>query len=215
MVTEVWLYGSAARGDADEGSDIDVLVVGDEDFDVESLALGRPDRISQSHYSWAEVEHMANYGSLFLHHIKREGQPVLETEENRLQILLGRLGAYSRADQELKSFRTVLDDVDDSLEGDPSVPFELSVVATAARHAAILGCYLLGEPTFGRSSAFQTLLPRLGYSHQVVDEVIRLYAYRRADDRKRPPDDAPSIKEAVQWVRRIRQLIDEVEGMLA
>jgi hypothetical protein len=212
--TEVWLYGSTARGDSDSQSDVDVLVVGDEEFDGGSLLLEQSGRISQARYSWEEVEHMAGYGSLFLHHIKREGYPLVESKERRLRSLLDQLGKYARAEYELDSFRRVLDDVDKSLKRDPSVAFELSVIATAARHAAILGCYLVGEPRFGRESAFQTLLPKLGYDETFVNQVIDLYSFRRAEDESCPPDSSPSIQKAQQWLQRIRELITKVEAML-
>jgi hypothetical protein len=138
MATEVWLYGSTARGDRDAGSDIDILVAGDADVDLSTLALDVPGELSVSQYSWEELQHMAGYGSLFLHHVRLEGKPLVESEERHMTKLLCALKPYGRASQELDCFSQVLDDVEEALERDYSVAFELSVIATAARHAAIL-----------------------------------------------------------------------------
>jgi hypothetical protein len=212
--TEVWLYGSSARGDRDAASDVDVLVAGDESVDLNQLSLPSHDRLSLTLYSWLELEQMARYGSLFLHHLRLEGVPLVESEHRRLRSLLGSLGHYDRAFQELRCFRQVLDDVETALTGDHSPAFELSVVATAARHAAILGCYLIGEPDFGRTSAFQRLLPRIGYSAGFVKEVEALYAYRQAENDGRLIATSTSSEEVRQWVMNIRVLLTQVEDLV-
>lgn len=209
--TEIWLYGSSARGDNRDDSDVDVLVAGDDVDLVAELKLPRADRLSISHYGWDEIEQMASYGSLFLHHIKLEGKPLLESPAHQMRSLLDGLGEYQRAERELDSFRRVLQDVETSLACDYSAPFELSVVGTAARHAAILGCYVSGEPNFGRDSAFRSLLPRLGYKSAEIDEFVSLYRFRRAEDLLHPLPGQCSSAEVSSWVLRVRRLIDQVE----
>jgi hypothetical protein len=207
--TEIWLYGSMARGDTDDSSDVDLLVIGEDEVDFASLDLPARDRLSISRYSWQEIEHMAGYGSLFLHHLKREGKPLLERDDARLQALLASLGGYSRAEIELACFTRVVDDVEYALDGDHSAQFEMSVLGTAARHAAILGCYLMETPDFGRDSAFETLLPKLGYGAEFVSEVIGLYAFRQAENEVRLIV-APSSDHVRMWVSRVRRIITQV-----
>lgn len=211
--TEVWLYGSTARGDRVVDSDIDLLIVGDGVVDLDSLELPSDGVVSASRYSWPEVEQMASYGSLFLHHIRREGQPLIESPEMRMQRILSALGPYARADQELDCFSRVVDDVERSLTHDHSVHFELSVLATAARHAAILGCYRLGQPNFGRESAFRTLLPKLGYDDALTESVVGLYRYRRAEDENSPVDLQPSGSDVRDWILVVRDMISRVRGL--
>jgi predicted nucleotidyltransferase len=211
LMAEVWLYGSAARGDADELSDVDVLVVGDEPVALD--AIGLRGSISASAYSWEEIEHMASYGSLFLHHIKLEGRPLLEERPPRLRRVLETLSPYRRADQELDSFERVVEDAAEAAaRGDHSPLFELAVLGTAARHAAILGCYLLGTPEFGRCRPFEILLLRLGYARSAVRDFERLYGYRVKENRgeasSRQPTDTVDV-----WVPRVRQLISEVKEL--
>jgi predicted nucleotidyltransferase len=210
--TEVWLYGSYARGDQASSSDLDVLVAGEDMAVLKEVDLPATERLAVSRYTWEELEQMASYGSLFLHHLKLEGRPLLETPDQRMRRLLDSLGEYQRAGRELESFRRVLDDVKESLDGDFSPPFEMAVIATAARHAAILGCYAVGEPNFGRDSAFRQLLPRLGYSSAEVGEFIDLYRFRRADDEGVPPRAEISAAQVLDWIVRVKSLIDQVEA---
>jgi len=213
--TEVWLYGSSARGDNDASSDVDVLVAGELDVDIDKLCFSTDASISITRYSWRELEQMAGYGSLFLHHVRLEGRPLVETGDKRLETLLGSLGRYTRAHQELRCFSQVLGDVEQSLDGDHSVAFELSVVATAARHAAILGCYLLSQPDFGRTSAFRRLLPQIGYDSDFVESVEQLYAFRQAENAGRPSNQAATSGDVRVWISKIRELIVRVEQLVA
>jgi len=209
---EVWLYGSAARGDSDELSDIDLLVVGEPGEETDLSKIAPADNISVSRYAWDEIDAMVGYGSLFLQHVKQEGRPLMEQQPPRLRRLLDQLPAYARADQELDSFSLVVTDVHDAAGGDYSPQFELAVLATAARHAAILGCYLIGEPHFGRSEPFRVLLPRLGFSAADIEDFQRLYRYRvsenlgeviRVDGRD----------EVLTWVARVATLIARVREL--
>lgn len=210
--TEVWLYGSTARGDCDSRSDVDVLVAGEDEIELAGLGLPAEGTLSLTRYSWHEIEQMAGYGSLFLHHVRLEGEPVVESPNQRMRHILDTLPSYTRAQIELNCFRQVLDDVEYVVDGDHSPTFELSVVATAARHAAILGCYSLGEPDFGRSSAFRRLLPRLGYSPTDVEEFVHLYTFRQAENEGRILNPDVTARDVRVWVARVRRLLDQVEG---
>lgn len=209
--SEVWLYGSAARGDADYRSDVDVLVVGDGQFSPATVGLDLT--VTPSHYSWPEIENMARYGSLFLHHIRLEGQPLVETSSRRLRNLLDALPPYARADQELDSFEQVVTDVATSVKRDHSPAFELAVLGTAARHAAILGCYLIGDPEFGRHRAFEKLLPLLGYRNGEVEWFERLYDYRVLENLGEEPPEDLAQEDIERAVSGVQTLIDDVRKL--
>jgi predicted nucleotidyltransferase len=207
---EVWLYGSAARGDADNASDVDLLVVADPDETPALPPIDIDGSLSVSRYDWNEIDAMVAYGSLFLHHIKQEGRALVEDDPPRLRRLLERLPPYSRAAQELASFLQVVADVREAIEADHSPQFELAVLGTAARHATILGCYLIGTPRFGRREPFLVLLPRLGYDRTEVADFERLYAYRLSENRGEPAEIDPR-DELLAWVGRVARLIGQVE----
>lgn len=175
--SEIWLFGSVARGDLDARSDVDVLIAGPaEGAGLDELAYPS-EALSVVQYSWSELEHMAGYGSLFLQHVRAEGRPVVAATPSRLRALMATMSSYSRADRELTSFVRVLDDVERSLSADHSPAFELSVIATALRHACILGCNAIGRPTFGRNSAFEVFLESAGRP-DLVSPAQRVYEFR-------------------------------------
>jgi len=209
----MWVYGSAARGDADELSDIDLLVVADPDERPDAPpSIAGTAGVSVSRYAWDEIESMIGYGSLFLHHLKQEGRPIVEQDPPRLRRLLEQLPRYQRADQELDSFSQVVADVRDALSGDYSPQFELAVLATAARHSVILGCYLIGDPRFGRGEPFRVLLPRLGYTAGEISAFQRLYTYRLAENRAEiaPLDQRDDV---MTWATRVATLIEQVKSL--
>jgi Nucleotidyltransferase domain len=210
---EFWLFGSNARGDADEVSDVDILVAGMSD-PAAFQSLGFPeDRLSIVRYEWRELQQMAAYGSLFLHHVALEGRQLQPNGHSMLANLLVRLPAYKRADQELNSFETVLTDVAGSLGGDHSPPFELAVIATTMRHACILGCYGIGQPTFGRSAAFKLFLSHVDRD-SLIDPAIRLYKFRLYEDGRCEMPFRPTTSDVEWWLETTRAVISQVRVAL-
>jgi predicted nucleotidyltransferase len=207
------MYGSAARGDADEFSDVDLLVVAEPGDEVELPAtVASSESVSVSRYTWNEIAAMVGYGSLFLHHVKWEGRALTEEEPPRLRELLGQLPPYKRTDQELDSFAEVVADVREAVEHDYSPQFELAVLATAARHAAILGCYLINDPRFGRAEPFHVLLPRLGYSAAAIEDFVRLYGYRVSENRGEVAQ-VDARDDTATWIFRVDTLIAHVRSL--
>jgi hypothetical protein len=210
----VWLYGSVAGGRADELSDIDVLVVSGEVALSEGLMprLAGEGRVSVSAYSWHEIEQMAHQGSLFLVHLRQEGRPLFESADSagRLQTLLNHLGPYRRVEKDIRSFELTLADVRESLKNDGSAIWELSVLATLVRNASILGCYLLGQPTFGRTEPIFRVASTLEFSSDDAELLASMSSYQmHAVGRGiRPP--VPNVRQVQQLV----SLSDELVGRL-
>ncbi len=136
------LYGSHARGEADARSDTDVLLVCDQQ--------------NEADYSWSDIDRLREYGSLFLWHLHLEAR-ILDADESgraRWGSATADLPSYGRVVEDLDAFQVVLGDVASSLrEGDTDREFEGAVLARTIRHAAILACFLLGEPNFSRYGA--------------------------------------------------------------
>jgi Nucleotidyltransferase domain len=215
--TSIWLYGSTARGDADRFSDIDVLVVSDTgnwqrqlDVTVHEVFGAEPQRLAPLHFSWREIYSMAEYGSLFLHHLRLEGRD-LSDEDGHLGQLLRRLPSYRRAGHEVRAFRTVLKDVRLSIEGPHSPSFELSVVATALRHAFILGCYVSGQPDFGRVTPFQRLCPILGEPPRLEAELAALYEFRLYQHGRAAMPFTPNTVDVHRWLDKAETLLVAIQ----
>lgn len=210
----VWMYGSSARGDQDDSSDLDVLIVGRPSSvapNVAELARRSP-RASISTYSWAEIERMCEYGSLFLQHLRLEARPLFEDEMcvGNLRKELDRLGPYTRAQRDVSAFKAVLGDVRDSLPIADLVGFELSVLATVTRHAAILGCWLLGEPCFSRTEPVRRFARACQLGWDDLGTFPDLYAYRLYYDGRSEKADLVDVC-AQTWVRHATELVSAVE----
>lgn len=180
MDYSLWLYGSHARGDEDALSDRDLLLVGPRTalrHKAVRTTVGAPTSVSQ--YEWPEIEKMAESGSLFLVHVRREGVELNGTAAGcaRFRALLDSLGEYEHAARDIRGFRTLLDDVERSLREGGSRPFELGVLGGMVRHASVLACYLTGQPVFGRLSSIRVAAERLAMGAAFVDVFSTAYAF--------------------------------------
>lgn len=176
-----WLYGSIARGDSTERSDVDVLVIGGRPPDWLSLRFsGR--RLSLSQYSWSEIRRMASYGSLFLQHLKLEGRPLDHSPASIFELprLLGTLPPYANVRRDLRAFQASLDDIRVESECPVSLPFELASLAALVRRIGILGTYVDGKPTFGRYQPVIDVVETWSLPPSIASEFPTLYRYRLA-----------------------------------
>lgn len=210
---DIWIYGSRARGDADRHSDTDVLVVADTDSMVDAvhdrLACTYP-RVHPSYYSWLEVERMAAYGSLFLHHIAIEGIRLQAgaQDPDRLPRLLANLPRFSRADEDLAAFRQAIKESRVSMLDGGWADFENEVIATVVRHAAILGAHLAGTTAFGREQPFFVCGRVLGWSPTDTALLARHATAWRKHLRGR--HEQPLMK--ARWLDAVDRFIDDLEA---
>ena len=214
----VWLYGSHSRGDADAESDIDLFVASDEDIPPEAINVGAfrlrsPGSVSR--YSWSEVEGMAAYGSLFLHHIRLEGCPLYEasSQEGRLGGILSRMSGYRLAERDLRGFRAVLEDVARSLGSGGAEIFELSVLGTVLRHASILGCWLLGRPSFGRTTPVDRFVTYTGLPSSISRGFREFYRFRLFVEGRLQKGMLPRQPASAVWLSRAREVVDCMEAV--
>jgi hypothetical protein len=217
--TSIWIYGSFARGDADQLSDIDVLIAGGGHDWQQTVAnnaavatLSREGReVSTMRFTWAEVDAMARYGSLFLHHLRLEARSLTDDSDDRLAAFLVGLPLYQRAQQEMCAFSSVLDDVRASILERHSPAFELAVIATALRHAFILGCYVTGEPDFGRTTPFRRLCRTLELPDRVADDLATLYQFRLYQHLRAPAPFKPTGGDVQVWLTTARELFSSIQ----
>ncbi|TCC10334.1 nucleotidyltransferase domain-containing protein [Kribbella soli] len=216
-VTEVWLYGSVARGTFTPQSDLDLLVASDAqcpiEIELEPIVAGLPqvEHRSITSYTWPQLAQMSAYGSLFLLHLKLEARLLHRRGDDAAGLvnLLGTLQPYRLAHRDLRGFSATLDDVAESLAdgGDPA--YELSVIATVIRHCSVLACYLDGEPEFSRDKSIPIALERFGM-HKFAQGALEIYKYRIARARKVRIEDHPSGEEALMWLDAAKHFVDAV-----
>mgnify|MGYP001571761899 CR=1 FL=1 len=215
----LWLYGSYARGQADDRSDCDVLAISDMAVQKEEmLKLSGLSgmSLSISRYSWIELDSMAAYGSLFLQHLRLEGKCLYERSgfEGRLAELLSRLGPYRRASFDLKCYRDCIGDVYDSLSQASSPVYEVSVLATVIRHASILGCFLLGVPDFGRLSPVINFARIRRLDAKIADFLLDIYPYKFLADGRKVAINAPAKNIVVEGLEFSNIILSQVEIVL-
>jgi len=212
----VWLYGSLARGDQSPRSDVDILVVGDGDPPdrIHVLYPGHYKAISQ--YSWTEMERMAGYGSVFLHHLQREARPLIRNQaaDRRLARMLETLGPYLQAESDLLAFRATLDDISDALRGDCAPDYEMAVLGSVARHASVLACFVSGGPVFGREVAFGRLREVLGLARDPRSALMRIYEYRLAEERGIRLAHRATRDDVERGLVLIRGIVERLEGLV-
>ncbi|WP_446211504.1 nucleotidyltransferase domain-containing protein [Micromonospora sp. IBSANI012] len=211
----VVLYGSHARGAADEQSDRDLLVVSDDSSVYSGIEAANP-QACVSQYRWNEFRAMRNAGSPFLVHLKLEGRVIGGNDHGlrHYRTLLADLPAYAKSREDVRAFDMSLDDIESAIRERDSTPeFEAAAVATTIRHAAILGCYLLGQPRFERYAAIEHFCSQRNLPAEIAEQFPKIYAYRMSLARlRRWPDDA-NYELVKLWTQRARILVKEVDRL--
>ena len=209
----IWLYGSVARGDSDDLSDIDVLCIGDIDPDLIAWLRSEPSA-HVSEYTWGEIESMHSYGSLFLLHLKLEGRELFAGEGGRdlFRDLLETLPEYQRSRCDLEAFRQALADVDESIREGGDLAFEAGVACTVVRHAAILGCYLIGKPCFDRRHSLLDCCRATGAEIAPRRVIHTFESLKRRDGKGSPAVDSTLVRDLLTAGQTLIDRIKECLG---
>lgn len=209
----VWLYGSEARGDSLPSSDVDILLVGDGlvPNSVARRFSGR--RVSVTRYEWEEINRMAGYGSLFLHHLWLEARVLYESPgaEGRLSAVLERLPHYQRVHRDVRAFRQSLLDIAAELPDPPDLEFELATLAALIRRIAILGSYLLGRPRFDRTGPVTEVVEAWKLPRAFASEFPELYRHRVAAEDVQSGPASPDAAVLTLWLERAALLLNGLE----
>ncbi len=209
----VWLYGSESRGDASPSSDVDILMIGDGSIPQQVYHNFQGRRISVSHYEWAEVERIAGYGSLFLHHLRLEASVLYESMSavGVLQSILNNLPDYQRAKRDVRAFRQSLLDISSELPDPPNLEFELSTLAALIRRIGILGSYLLGRPRFDRIGPVIQVVEAWSLPKVFAIEFPDFYGYRLASEEGVSLTMPGNVAVLVLWIKRARLMMERLE----
>jgi hypothetical protein len=178
-------------------------------------ALHSYPRLAVSHYQWVEIEAMSSYGSLFLHHLSLEGIRLTPDDDSpsRLSRLLGVLPRFTRAAHDLMTFRRAANEARHSLENYGWPDLELQVMATVVRHAAILGCYCIGEPNYGRETPFMTVGRHLDYERAQISNLAR----SATRFRYLPLGHSRWVQvsdRGLDWLERVESFLDDLNPVI-
>ena len=216
----LWLYGSKARGDSDNFSDTDLLVIGNCIKDLKYAKQLIPKdflNVNLNFHSWKEIQSMAKYGSLFLHHLKIEGKCIYKGElaKDKLLYFFSNLKDYKKSRSDLKSFLRVVKETKQSLINNEMLAFDLSVLATVIRHCSILGCWHLKKPCFNRIKPVKYLTKRLRLSKINIEEYSELYKYKLYIENRISKNEVNKIKVSPKgWIHNAESIINGVERII-
>lgn len=215
-IREIYLFGSVARRESDEYSDIDVLIVID-DCDEQQYEYYKKSYAEMlempiewiSLYRIKKIKQMYKKGSYFLWHIKKEGVK-LYSKENELEILLVTLPDYTGIENDLKEYQKIVEDVEEELKNAFISPdYELSVLASLVRNTCIAIDYMNGKFDFGRKSAIITcknlFLNEVNFTLKEYDELYkyRLYQTGKLDFVQ------PGTKDMIsKWIIHEKELLE-------
>jgi predicted nucleotidyltransferase len=215
-IESVYLFGSTARGDNDNYSDLDILIIindCDEDTFIRTkLELAKCMNIPSdwiSLYKIGTIKMMHEYGSYFLWHIKMEGIK-LYSKNNAFENLLSTLTEYKKTKVDLIEYRNICDDILVSIESDDvTLSYELSILASIVRNTCIALAYINHKKEFGRISVVTVCQKIMGMNCPFsLSEYEDLYKYRIAYIRNIEMKLTPTFQLVKMWIRYAVLLID-------
>jgi hypothetical protein len=161
----VYLFGSVARGDPDQKSDLDLLAVvadGKGKVDEASVYAHVPSEfsgfeVSISWYGRRRLGAMFENGELFGWHLYQEAIPLFEAEPVITE--LGMPAPYRDAEADVASFEKVLSGIPEQLNASPeNAIYELGLVYVCLRNICMAASYTLCDrPDFSRYSPFRLI----------------------------------------------------------
>lgn len=213
-VLNISLFGSSVRGDTDQNSDVDVLIVvrdgtgktpeeGILQF-LGSILIGQP---SISWYGEKKVAEMFTSGDLFAWHLYLESRPLGAFPD--VASMFGRPSDYSTACHDIFELRSILLGVGKEATSSPhNAVFELGVLYVCARNIAMSATWHLAPtPDFGRYSPFK--LPTVPFPLS-MGEYELIMACRMASQRGIPPPAEATQSCALELYEKLAPWADDV-----
>jgi hypothetical protein len=222
-ISAVRLFGSEARGDSDESSDADLLIVQRDKIPTqerEAIEIGlrtiRPN-YSICWYSERALRRMYAEGHLFAWHLYKESANITDVLEDFVDIL-GQPCRYTEAFDDIRGFRNIISEINASLERSArNATYEAGILFVCTRNIAMIGSTCLADgPYFGRLSPFQ-LESRTGiqFPLSVSDHQdnmrARTLAHRGLCVTQSADNVMKMAKEVALWGGLVHQYVEEHE----
>jgi predicted nucleotidyltransferase len=181
-VSGVWLFGSVARGDEDELSDIDLFILGNDPHLRPSIIRSRlhlknrPPKVSIVYHTPETLERFVKNGSRFIVHLQLEGEVLFDSDGalakiQRLPTL--RTSVKPEVDGQLK--RLELLDRPQRFNGNLLFPLTHAFSSGKAIVMAILAENQIYE--FNRDGAFDAFVERFPESRSDIETLRRLASF--------------------------------------
>ena len=207
----VLLCGSVARGDADEWSDIDLVVIGsDPDLTTSRMREALADmnrRVSLIYYPAEAFDEQFRQHALFIAHLQKEGLIVFD-RSGRLKNILGKpFAPVVDVEQGIRAHRARLAPYSDPRRFNNNFLFCLSHLYSIGKGVVMLGLAKEGVLEFNRDTAFGRYA---GLHPELADETRKIAQlrpfYRLVTGRR--PEPLPFSYQAAD-----RQMLEAVHAI--
>lgn len=205
MIHDLYIFGSAARGEISPTSDIDVLVV--------PLGNGQSEYpVAWSVYSPAIIQSYYKSGRLFAWHLHLEAKCIHSADPTPYLSSLGVPAPYSTAGEDIDDLERMLrESLSEIRSRTTSLIYELGIAYTAIRDIAMAASWaVLDRPCFSKDAPFllprPCPIPRKAYRGAML---ARHSSTRGSDHNLQPEDIAKELLAApiLSWVRDIRSAV--------
>ncbi len=217
-IKAIVLYGSHARGDSDNNSDLDICIFTREQSVVNEtqlasiLTVPESSHLSLTTYSQNDLVAMLEYGSLFLWHLKLEGK--IEYGEKYFASQLTKLKPFVRHNSEIAYHSEIFDDlIAATSKTYVTNEFDLSLLFTIVRNTCMILAHKADNPAFGRQDCYHAaakVFPDLPLDEGTYLRLSRWKAvYERGSDIKEPLPSAEEMQPLLSHVQTLLKYADE------
>jgi predicted nucleotidyltransferase len=220
-VDAVLLCGSVARGDADEWSDMDLVVAGsDPNVTPEQLRQAvseRGEHVSVIYYPTPLFRKLYDERALFIAHLRREGIALYDPLDMLKTVLRQPFVPAVNVAAEIKAHRTKLTPYADPRRFNNNFLFCLSHLYSIGKGVVMLGLAKRGVMEFNREAAFRRFTSLNPDLTKEVEKVAQLRPfYRLVTDRQ--PEPLPfsyqsADRQMLEAVAAIEALAERAENL--
>ncbi|TPH26342.1 nucleotidyltransferase domain-containing protein [Haemophilus haemolyticus] len=196
-----YVFGSLCRGELDNKSDIDILIISDEKFGSEYSKY--------SVYSYEKIRGLWLDGNPFAWHLYLESKLVFSSEGNDFLRELGEPSKYSNMRNDFYKFKDIYTNSLKSLELNFNSVFNLSCIFLAIRNISTCYSLYLGEAVFSRRSMIK-ITPAIDIPIEVIEtlEKCRILSTRGIGDDLNKPE----LENVISHIDSIDKWFDKIEG---
>jgi len=217
----ILLCGSVARGDANQWSDIDLVVIGSDTeltpSDLRKALAEQNERLSLIYYPTATFQKLYRERALFIAHLKKEGIALYDRLHILETILNEPFTPAVNVIEELKAYRAKLAPYDDARRFNNNFLFCLSHLYSIGKGVIMLGLAKDGILEFNREAAFRKFAALHPDLAKEADKVAELRPFYRLVT-ERQPEPLPfsyesSDRQMQEAVSAIKILVERTESL--
>lgn len=198
-----YVFGSLVSGDFDSGSDVDVLVISDDNLNLCPQ--------NWSVYTKAGIKRLFEKGTLFAWHLYQDAVPI-SPEARKCDFLreIGPPASYGSANSEISELKSIIESsFSELVDNTPSSVYEVGLIAVAVRDIAMAASiFINGRFNFGKFAPFELSQLSLNIPRELY---LKMLSCRRATIRGEILESINSPeKELLRQRENITRWIDEV-----